>query len=140
MTTIAAVSEVQPRALEKDATTFELFGKPVRYSITRRAQKALAQREQPLWVEMELYFSCLVRKQVRTYSQAPTHEQIMEPIEIGNNLNISFRPVVTEHCSISDVEDKPALNTMPVEKPSRMVPKWFKLDHQSGKWLGEFGY
>jgi hypothetical protein len=123
-----------------EVDTIQLLGKPVSFSMTRKASKQLKLREQPLWVELELYFSCLVRKQVRFFDQPPEHGNIMDPVAVLPNLNLSFRPVVTEHCSVAEVEDKPDLNTMPVSNPSQMVPKWLKLDFRQGQWCGEFGY
>jgi hypothetical protein len=45
--------------------TANLHGRAVAIELTQAANDALAQRSTPLLAEMELYFSCLVRKKVR---------------------------------------------------------------------------
>lgn len=44
------------------SATVTINGKPVRGEWTAAAARALASREAPLCVELELYFSCLVKK------------------------------------------------------------------------------
>ena len=41
--------------------------KQVEIKLTKAANRAIQQRTSPLFAEMELYFSCLVRKKVRFY-------------------------------------------------------------------------
>ncbi|MDT8452329.1 MAG: hypothetical protein RQ936_06240 [Gammaproteobacteria bacterium] len=42
----------------------EMLGKPLQLLLSSSAEKKLAEIERPLCLEMELYFSCLIRKQV----------------------------------------------------------------------------
>jgi len=140
MSSLTTTADALPDNGDSLPETVMVLGRPLRLSLSRRARKALANRTRPLWVEMELYFSCLVRKQVRFSETEPAHQQLMEAAPVTSNLNLLFRPVVTEHCLVAEVEDKPDVNTMPVNDPGKLVPHWLQLDYRGGKWWGEFGY
>ena len=117
--------------------TLEMLGKPLELETTKAADKNLAKIDKPLCLEMELYFSCLIRKQVRV------HEELTSPflMDVSEKLKIGFRPVMTQSCSVSSCEgDAPPLSDFPIEKPERYIPHWLKLDFKKGKWVSEFGY
>jgi hypothetical protein len=124
---------------------FEMMGKDVRFEISSRAQQQLKKRVQPLFIEMELYFSCLLRKQlrIRDHSNPELGEQVEKgfSIVLTDNLHISFRPVMTRSCSVSSCDgDRPPLSDFPIEKPQSYIPRWLKLDFRNGQWCGDFGY
>jgi hypothetical protein len=123
----------------------EMMGKEIMFEISAKAERELAGRVTPLFVEMELYFSCLLRKQIRIYEnngnlQAEKADGNFS-VQLTDNLHISFRPVMTKSCSVSSCEgEKPPLSDFPIEKPQSYVPKWLKLDFRKGEWCGDFGY
>ena len=45
--------------------TIEMMGKQIQVEISNKATQELSNRHHPLFVEMELYFSCLLRKEIR---------------------------------------------------------------------------
>ena len=119
----------------------EMMGKPIQVEISDSAARQLQGRAEPLFIEMELYFSCLIRKRVRVY------ETVVEPadkrfaVRFSDKLQINFRPVMTKSCSISSCEDgKPPLSDFPIRKPQSYIPRWLSLDFSKGKWCGDFGY
>lgn len=119
----------------------EMLGKQIQLEISDNAERQLKTRNAPLFIEMELYFSCLIRKQLRIYEQL--HDSVDERFSrrVSNNLHISFRPVMTKSCSISSCEDgKPPLSDFPIQKPGAYIPKWMTLDFKKGAWCGDFGY
>jgi hypothetical protein len=107
--------------------------------ISKNAKKELNKRDQPLNVELELYFSCLIRKRVLILEKS-----LPDGIQINSgekNLNIQFRPVMTKACQIEDFNgNDPAVERFPIVHGERFFPKWFRLDFKKGKWNGEFGY
>jgi hypothetical protein len=118
-----------------------LHGREIRVALTRAARHATAGLVEPLVVEMELFFSCLVRKQVLVKPLADTTLPREELVPLGGPLLLGFRPVVSEQCRIADLGDEaPPLKTMPVTKPAAYIPHWLRLDFRKGQWLGEFGY
>jgi len=123
----------------------EMMGKQIKLEISTKAEHELAARAKPLSVEMELYFSCLLRKQVRiTDRNRYEHNEVSDErfsIQLSDNLHIHFRPVMTKTCSVSSCEgEKPPLSDFPIDKPQAYVPRWLKLDFRKGEWCGDFGY
>lgn len=112
----------------------QLLGRDLDVRLTSAAERALAARGAPLHVEMELYFSCLIRKRVR-FDVPPRGEVTL----LGENLSLSFRPVMGKVCSL-DEHDPDNLADLPTGEPQRFVPHWLKLDYRKGQWQGEFGY
>ncbi|HHJ14815.1 MAG TPA: hypothetical protein ENJ79_10680 [Gammaproteobacteria bacterium] len=117
-----------------------IYGKRLRVYLTRAALAALAERTQPLVAELELYFSCLVRKQVRfqTGGEIPAADEDCAPVTDG--LFLRFRAVTTAHCRIDETDGKPPVETMPVKKPGLFTPDWVRIDFRAGRWLGEYGF
>jgi hypothetical protein len=121
--------------------TVEILGKSIQFEISKKASKQLSDRKNPLYVEMELYFSCLLRKEIRI--RETQRKQPLEDfsIQVSDVLHISFRPVMTKSCSVSSCDgDSPPLTDFPISKPQSYVPKWLKLDYKKGEWCGDFGY
>lgn len=116
-----------------------ISGKPVRIEWSQAASDAMQQRITPLLAEMELYFSCLVRKKVRFYDSSAIIDS--EQIAVTDSLVVRFRPVVTQSCSIGEFEgDEPPVTDFPIANPVAFIPHWLRIDFQAGQWSGEFGY
>ena len=117
--------------------TLSIRGKSFHLDISAAARRQLDRRAQPLCLELELYFSCLIRKRVYV-REAPSAEGY---IPLTDRLLVRFRPVATRTCSISDCDgEMPPLVDMPVVKPERYFPHWLRLDYRRCKWQAEFGY
>ncbi|OIO78783.1 MAG: hypothetical protein AUJ86_03750 [Hydrogenophilaceae bacterium CG1_02_62_390] len=99
------------------------------------AEHALAQRQTPLLAEMELLFSCLIRKRVRFGDLTAE-----DAIPASDRLSVRFRPVMTRVCAMADVTGSPPLDDFPIANPRPYVPRWLAIDYRRGQWLGEFGY
>ena len=120
-------------------TEIEINGKRVRVEVSRAANKAMKKITVPLLAEMELYFSCLVRKKVRFYERNDISNA--ERIRVSEQLEVSFRPVMTEVCSVSDTQgDAPPVTDFPIANPKAFIPHWLRIDFKKGEWVGEFGY
>lgn len=121
-------------------TTKEMFtrlnGKHLHVSLTGAAQQALAERDDPLQAEMELYFSCLIRKQVRFSDLADAGDAV----PLGDKLLIRFQPVMSQGCSIDGSPDGPPLADFPIVRQERFTPHWLTIDYRNGQWAGDFGY
>ncbi len=117
--------------------TIRVHDKPVKVHISNRGVRALGQRDHPLLVEMELYFSCLLRLKVNFHDIATDDKS--EPV--SNGLIVRFRPIMTKHCRASDFDGpEPPTTDFPIANAKPFVPKWLTIDYKSGKWVGEFGY
>lgn len=113
---------------------FDLHGKTLDLRLTRAAEAALAARDTPLVVEMELLFSCLLRKRVLFGGAADG------AVAANERLLVRFRPVMTRRCSVAEGGARPPSESFPLENPRPYVPNWLRLDYRRGQWIGEFGY
>lgn len=112
-------------------------GRSLKLTISKQAQARLDRRTEPLFLELELYFSCLIRKRVHV-REVVDGEDVLA---LSEKLNVRFRPVVTQTCAMRDVErDNPPVKDMPIVKPERYFPHWLILDYRRGEWQAEFGY
>ena len=117
-------------------STVEIFNKTVRVEWSEAAESAMASRVEPLTVEMELYFSCLIRKKVRFGDQA--HSSVFLPV--NPHLAVAFRPVMTKDCKIDRGNAEAPLSDFEIDNPAAFVPHWLKIDFRHGNWEGDFGF
>ena len=117
--------------------TVKLLGKRITVQLSDAALSALNNRKHHLCLEMELYFSCLVRKQVNV---RPAIDNGMS-VFVNDKLEIGFRPVLTKSCSVSSCDgESPSLSDFPIARPERYIPNWLSVDFKKGEWCSEFGY
>lgn len=103
--------------------------------------KSQLNNEQELFVEMELYFSCLIRKRVYISLTPRAIDYVQAPGNLlDSKLHIGFRPVMTEKCSMDYTGDEPPVTDFPITGPERFTPAWLLLDYKNRQWQGEFGY
>ncbi len=116
--------------------TIIINGKNVEVEWTPVAAREMAKRQSPLIVELELYFSCLVKKFVHFREDSRG-----KPIAVASDkLHLYFRPVTSTACSFEVAE---RLGRQPeIEIDSKAVrqiaPKRVSIDHVDGEWCGSF--
>lgn len=113
----------------------QLHNRAIDVTLSPAAEKALARRSTPLLAEMELYFSCLIRKAVRFHETTAD-----DSVVVNDKLNLRFRPVMTQHCGTDYQGEEPPLTDFPITQAERYVPHWLTIDYKGGEWSGEFGY
>jgi hypothetical protein len=111
-----------------------LHDKSVEVKLSSAAQRALAQRDRPLVAEMELLFSCLLRKRVHF------GDEMAQATSAGDRLAIRFRPIMTRHCTVAGGGEAPPSDDFPIANPRPYVPNWLTIDFRNGQWAGDFGY
>ena len=104
------------------------------------SQRALARLEgsPPSRLQMELLFSCLVRKRLLVDDEIPSEGRLRALI--GDNLEISFRPVVARHCDADTYALGQPLDDLPLAEGREIYPRWVFLDYHQGRWQGDFGF
>lgn len=105
--------------------------------LSRRAQRELDRRSLPLIVEVELYFSCLIRK--RVYFPSTAHPDARPLVTANDRLRVYFRPVMGQACTIP-ADGKPTLIAFPLQRGDAFSPRWLRLDFKAGVWQGEYGF
>jgi hypothetical protein len=122
----------------------EIDGRRLAIEFSKAALNALAQRSTPLLAEMELYFSCLIRKQVRfrdaTTADRNGDENTPASVPLNDQLHVRFRPVMTRACGKDYEGDEPPLTDFPIVNARAYVPRWLHIDYRKDQWQGEFGY
>lgn len=120
--------------------TVRLFGRDLEAEITARALHAETDLVGPWVAEMELYFSCLVRKRLRFFLLGETESTARGLARLTERLYLSFRPVVTQQCRLDPASaEAPPLMPMPVKEAAALLPRSVGIDYRSGQWLGDFG-
>lgn len=107
----------------------------LKITLSRAADQALAARQAPLKLELELFFSCLIRKQLQVVE---THHRDARPLACGDpRLDVAFRPVMTHTC---DFDQPHSVEAFPLARGEAFTPRWLRLDFVRGQWRGEYGY
>lgn len=118
----------------KHTARIQFHGKDLDVRWTRRADNALQLRSTPLTAEMQLYFSCVVKKRVLFHD-----ETSLEKIKVNNKLDISFRPLQAAACSPEEFANNyPINNEFHSDAATKMRPSLLCLDFTNGYWQGEF--
>ncbi len=103
---------------------------------TGRAEAALQCSQQPLIIELQLYFTCVVQKRVLFHRRVE-----FDTTAVSQKLELAFRPIASAVCDPREF----ALNH-PVGKhlsqgvADRMVPRRVEIDFRQGEWEGQFNY
>ena len=109
----------------------------LRVGLSRRAL-AWLDRCPPARLQMELLFSCLVRKRLLVDDEIASEGRCQA--RIGEKLEISFRPVVTRHCDAGTYARGQPLDDLPLAEGRNIYPRWVYLDYHQGRWQGDFGF
>jgi hypothetical protein len=132
-------TQANPTTPQPLQQSVEIDGRTVAIELSKAASKALTARTTPLLVEMELYFSCLIRKQVRFRDTVEDNSDNLT-VKLNDLLHIRFRPVMTRVCGNDYEGDEPPLTDFPIAKTRPYVPRWLHIDYRKDQWQGEFGY
>lgn len=110
-------------------------GRDVLIEWTRAAAAELARRPRPLIVEVELYFSCLVKKFVLFHEQVGDREVAV----VNNSLSVFFRPVMSTACSIEAAEllGRQPEADIPGDAVKKIAPRRVRIDRRKNAWTGE---
>lgn len=111
-----------------------------RVIISKSATEQLSISRETLDIQLELLFSCLLRKRILFHIP---NDIVTYPVHSDNKqLNICFRPIMTRVCAIRDVVDVPDMEDLPIHRAEAFMPNWLKLDYRRRKntWSGEFGW
>ena len=110
--------------------------KNLRVEWTDRASRVLQTRSQPLIIEMQLYFSCVVKKRVLFHDSSK-----LDVTDVNNSLKIAFRPIQSAACDPEEfAKNYPVGRVLNSSAATKMIPSRLRIDFRQGHWQGEFGY
>jgi len=102
--------------------------------LTQRARTELLKRRTPLKVEMQLYFSCVVKKRVLFHEATE-----LKTLPVDNQLEIVFRLVQASSCDpLEFARNFPIKQEFTGPAAKKIHPKRLSLDFKHKHWLGEF--
>lgn len=112
------------------STTINVADKAVEVLCSARANKALAERDRPLIVELKLTFTCMARKQMH-FHDTPGDRRV---IDVNEKLGFLITVIIPNTCEVV-IE----ANITPNNTARNFTPKWIRIDYSKGEWLGEYG-
>lgn len=118
----------------KRSSTIMLRDFALNVSWTSRAEKALRSRDKPLVAEMQLYFSCMVKKRVLFHDESE-----FETATVNDKLKILFRPVQSQKCSPEEfAQNHPVKQEFKTSSAIKMKPKSLEIDFKDDHWIGSY--
>lgn len=109
-------------------------GKPLKICYTARAGRVLEGRAQPLIVEMQLYFSCVVLKRVLFHDQSD-----FSVFPVSGKLSLAFNTVESASCDpVKFAQLHPAKRMLDSAQALKMRPRQLMLDYKNKNWTGVF--
>jgi hypothetical protein len=112
-----------------------LNDKSVSVNVSEAALTRLRNTAMPLLIEVELYFSCLIKKVCHFHET----ENVGDYVRVMDGRYIHFRATMTNRCAIDEF-DKDNTADFPIVNQKPYIPKWVNLDYSGNEWAGEFGY
>ena len=111
--------------------------KNVEVNWTDRAGEELKHRQKPLTIEIQLYFSCVVKKRVLFHDQAD-----FEPaVTINDKLKLCYRAIQSDSCDPETfARDYPGSRKLESKAARNMQPSRVNIDFSKGKWSGDFDF
>ena len=103
---------------------------------TGRAEAALQSSQQPVIIELQLYFSCVVKKRVLFHRQVE-----FDTVTVNKRLELAFRPIASAVCDPREFAmNHPMGKDLSRGVAGRMVPGRVEIDFRQGEWEGQFYY
>ncbi len=106
----------------------------LKVSWTNRAERAFQSRNKPLIAEMQLYFSCMVKKRVLFHEDTE-----FKTVDVNQQLQVFFRLVQSQKCDPIEFAAKhPVEQEFKTLHAAKMKPKSLEIDFKGGQWIGEY--
>ena len=103
---------------------------------TGRAERELRRRERALAVEMQLYFSCVVKKRILFHDETD-----FDTVAVDDRLSLGFRPIASAVCDPREfAANFPAARSLSDRKALQMVPRRLEIDFSQCEWQGRYLY
>lgn len=121
----------------RHATQCQYRGKDLTVRWTRRVQRQLQQMQEPLLVEMQLYFSCMVKKRVLFHQG--DFQSDSDIIPVTSQLSITVRTVQSDQCDpVEFTRHYPGKRKLDTPGAKKMCPRELTIDFKQGQWIGDF--
>jgi len=123
----------------KHKETVNVRGKDMLIQWTERAHLELQRRETSLIVEMQLYFTCMVKKRVLFLENIISKNYKFDSIKVNDLFSIAFHPVEAQSCDPKEfARDFPVKRKFDSSASIKMRPSYLEIDYKEGDWVGDF--
>lgn len=121
------------RFVPQHKATASINGKPVEVRWTRRAQRLLARRTQPLIVELVLEYKCMPVKSVHFHEAAASG---CRSIPVTDRVAICLHVATPARCVPGTAEAAEPASRVTCRHTQTPKQVWF--DYRRGSWIGTF--
>jgi len=129
--------------------TSRLHNKDINVFWTKRAQQVLSSQSTSLIIEMQIYFSCVIKKRVLFHERSDSREldsinvglefEHLQPLPINGKISITSRSVQSGSCSpIEFAKNYPIIKELTSASAKSMNPRILKIDYKNNQWQGVF--
>ena len=116
--------------------TVRINQREVEVKWTARAERELRRLDQGLVVELQLYFSCVIKKRVLFHAASG-----IDAIRVADRLGLTFQPIASAVCDPHEFASSyPQGKNLSGGRAARMVPRTVEIDFRQGGWEGQFYY
>ena len=116
--------------------SIDIRGKKMSIMYSKRAERALKLRPNPLIAELQLYFTCVVQKRVNFHEHCD-----LETIVANPKLEIAYHTVQSNACDpVEFAEKHPVKKALNSKGANSMRPSLFQIDYINGQWIGDFSF
>jgi hypothetical protein len=116
--------------------SIEIRGKKMSIMYSKRAEKALAERDTALIAELLLYFTCVVQKRVQFHEHSD-----LDTITANPKLEIAYNTVQSDACDpVEFAKNHPVKKELTSKGAKAMRPSLFQIDYKNDEWSGEFTF
>lgn len=116
--------------------TVRINQREVEVKWTARAERELRQLDQGLVVELQLYFSCVVKKRILFHAGSE-----IDAIRVNDRLGLTFQAIASAVCDPREFASSyPQGKNLSGGKAARMVPRTVEIDFRQDGWEGQFYY
>ena len=115
--------------------TVRINPREVELGWSERAEAEMQRSDRTLIVELQLYFSCVVKKRVLFHRQPVD----FETVRVNNRLQLAFRPIASAICDPREFAESYPVGRE-LTAAARMVPRRVQIDYRQGRWEGYFQY
>ncbi|MCU7940744.1 MAG: hypothetical protein KZQ64_16130 [gamma proteobacterium symbiont of Bathyaustriella thionipta] len=118
--------------------TVRINGKPLCIEWTNRADSALRKRKYPLNIEMELYFSGMIKKMV-IFHDSPKNKIEQDKLHsITRQMKVWFHPVTSGVFKMGDAPHQQSMIDVEIINLHNYYPKKLNIDFRNDRWEGHF--
>ncbi|MDH5785085.1 MAG: hypothetical protein OEZ16_05670 [Chromatiales bacterium] len=126
-------------------------GKPIAITLSDAAAAQSQKMSDPLLMEIQIYFSCVLVKRAAIYSATPQKgawqlgQEEFDALlgsaqSVSGKLLLRFNTVMTKVCPVADYLGPPPVSDFEIVRKEAFVPHWLKIDYVNDEWVGDYGW